>query len=381
MARSSDAGRVAGAQHATSQPAWLEKSSTGQRIVLPTDRHELTIGRDPDSDLRLDDLDVSRWHAVLLRTGSAWHINDSGSTNGTYVNRYQITAPTTLHDGDTVRVGNASFTFHQASATSGSHSRPSGSGSQPGSPRKRRKALRGAIIAALVLYVIGLLANSLNTYFEGLEDTWLTWLLPNVVSGVVVVIGAIVNHVSSSGQQDEHPGGSGQPTFAQPALPRPRATPSIAVVLAILLVLGIGALGVTAGVRYAVGYATGREPPVAERFVGSKQGSAGDVKVTVHRIYETRHFTRVELTALSQSTIPKSLPLGPFCSLSGPGKTLQSDSLRSEWATQLARGVEQPGTITFPGHLSEDAQSATLSFSFGPDQPQVKGIKLKARPP
>jgi FHA domain len=379
MARPADAGRAARAQHEASQPAWLE-SSTGQRILLPTDSRKLTVGRDPDSDIMLDDPDVSRWHAVLLRNGSEWLIDDIGSTNGTYVNGSRITARTILHTGDAMELGNASFTFHQRGATHGRDSEASGvRGSQSRSPRKQRSALRRAIIAALVLWVIGLLAASLNTYFSKLEGTW-QWLLPNVVSGVVVVIGAVVNHVSSSGQQTEQAEDGGQPPFARSPVPPTRTAPSLTGVLAILLVLGIGALAVTVGVRYAVGYFTGGETPVAERLVGKPRGSGGGVDLTVNRIYETDHYTRVEVTALNHSTIPKSLPLGPFCTLSGPGTTLESDALKSQWPTVHARGVQQHGTITFSGHLSGAAQSATLSFSFGPDQPQVRGIKLKARP-
>jgi hypothetical protein len=88
------------------------------------------------------------------------------------------------------------------------------------------------------------------------------------------------------------------------------------------------------GVRYAVGYFTGRETPVAERLVGQPRGSGGGVDLTVNRIYETDHYTRVEVTALNHGAIPKSLALGPFCVLSGPGKTLELQSVarsRSQW--------------------------------------------------
>jgi pSer/pThr/pTyr-binding forkhead associated (FHA) protein len=140
MARSADAGRAARAQHEASQPAWLE-SSTGQRILLPTDSRKLTVGRDPDSDIMLDDPDVSRWHAVLLRIGSEWLIDDIGSTNGTYVNGSRITARTILHTGDAMELGNTSFTFHQRGATRGRDSEASGVlGSQSRSPRKQRSA-------------------------------------------------------------------------------------------------------------------------------------------------------------------------------------------------------------------------------------------------
>jgi hypothetical protein len=324
------------------------------------DRPKLTIGRDASNDLSLDDPDVSRWHAVLLRTGSEWLIEDTASTNGTYVNGLRITSPTTLNNGDTLRVGNGLFSFGSQQPNP----------PKPPNPPKQSKSLRNAIIAALVLFVIGLLANSLNTYFERLQNTWLTWLLPNMVSAVVVVIGVLVNHFSSSGNQ---------PSYGESPRPRARSTIPVVGVLAIVLVLGIAAVGVTFGVRYAVGYVTGREPEKAVRFAGQAQDSAGGVKVTVRRIYETDHFTRVEVTALSNSAIPKSLPLGSFCSFSGSDQTLESDPFRSEWTTGLARGVTQHGTITFSGHLSGNAQPATLSFTFGPDQPQVVA-KLKARP-
>src|SRR5215211_2482107 len=198
---------------------------------------------------------------------------------------------------------------------------------------EQRNALRRAIIAALILWVIGLLAASLNTYFSKLEG-WLPWLLPNVVSGVVVVIGAVVNHVSSSGQQAERARDGGQPPFAQSPIPPARTASSVTGVLAILLVLGIAGLAVTVGVRYAVGYLTGRETLVAERLVGLPRGSGGGVDLTVNRIYETDHYTRVEVTALNHGAIPKSLALGPFCVLSGPGKTLELQSVarsRSQW--------------------------------------------------
>ena len=38
----------------------------------------------------LDDVTVSRDHAVLVRRGGAWFLDDSGSLNGTYVNRRRI---------------------------------------------------------------------------------------------------------------------------------------------------------------------------------------------------------------------------------------------------------------------------------------------------
>ena len=50
----------------------------------------MTIGREPTSDVFLDDVTVSRNHAVVLRTGDGTRLRDLGSLNGTYVNRRRI---------------------------------------------------------------------------------------------------------------------------------------------------------------------------------------------------------------------------------------------------------------------------------------------------
>ena len=49
------------------------------------------IGRDPDNDLVLEDLQVSRRHAELLGTDDRWELRDLGSHNGTYVNGRSVT--------------------------------------------------------------------------------------------------------------------------------------------------------------------------------------------------------------------------------------------------------------------------------------------------
>jgi pSer/pThr/pTyr-binding forkhead associated (FHA) protein len=66
---------------------------------------ELTIGRAPGSDLRLDDPYVSRRHAVVRRTGDEVVIEDAGSRAGVVVNDVPTSAPTVLREGDRVRLG------------------------------------------------------------------------------------------------------------------------------------------------------------------------------------------------------------------------------------------------------------------------------------
>jgi hypothetical protein len=74
------------------------------------DGERMTIGRRPDSAVFLDDVTVSRDHALLVRRGSDWFIDDCGSLNGTYVNRERIDSQR-LADGDELQVGKYKLTF------------------------------------------------------------------------------------------------------------------------------------------------------------------------------------------------------------------------------------------------------------------------------
>src|SRR5436305_15312133 len=48
------------------------------------------IGRSPDCEIFLDDVTVSRNHAVLVEENGKFHVEDQGSLNGTFVNRRRI---------------------------------------------------------------------------------------------------------------------------------------------------------------------------------------------------------------------------------------------------------------------------------------------------
>lgn len=80
----------------------------GETYPLTQDR--ITLGRHPDADIFLDDVTVSRNHAVIEREGAHFAIADQGSLNGTYVNRRRIERHV-LAEGDEVQVGKYKFTF------------------------------------------------------------------------------------------------------------------------------------------------------------------------------------------------------------------------------------------------------------------------------
>ena len=76
--------------------------SAGSRFLLDSD--EMAAGRHPDSDIFLDDVTVSRRHAVFRRTPQGYVVADVGSLNGTYVNRDRIDE-VLLSGGDEVQIG------------------------------------------------------------------------------------------------------------------------------------------------------------------------------------------------------------------------------------------------------------------------------------
>ena len=88
--------------------------SGGGRVgeSFPLDGDRMTIGRRPDSDIFLDDVTVSRDHALLVRRGGDLYLDDLGSLNGSYVNRRRIESHR-LEDGDELQIGKYKLTFLQ----------------------------------------------------------------------------------------------------------------------------------------------------------------------------------------------------------------------------------------------------------------------------
>jgi hypothetical protein len=76
------------------------------------DKRSVVIGRSKDCDIRVADPNVSRRHAEVVQEGTAYWVQDLGSTNGLTVNgRRQQRAK--LGDGDTITVGSTELVFHR----------------------------------------------------------------------------------------------------------------------------------------------------------------------------------------------------------------------------------------------------------------------------
>ena len=71
---------------------------------------ELRIGHGDEADLFLDDISVSRCHALVAARNDVYVIRDLGSVNGTYVNGRRI-EEAILSTGDEIRVGRFRLTF------------------------------------------------------------------------------------------------------------------------------------------------------------------------------------------------------------------------------------------------------------------------------
>jgi len=78
--------------------------------AFPLSKARITVGRRPDSDIFLDDVTVSRDHAILVRRGSEYHLDDCGSLNGTYVNRQRVDTHHLGH-GDELQIGKYKLAF------------------------------------------------------------------------------------------------------------------------------------------------------------------------------------------------------------------------------------------------------------------------------
>jgi pSer/pThr/pTyr-binding forkhead associated (FHA) protein len=77
---------------------------------FPIEGDRMSIGRSPDANVFLDDVTVSRNHALLVRRREGLYIDDLGSLNGTYVNRRRIESHK-LRNGDELQVGKYKLTY------------------------------------------------------------------------------------------------------------------------------------------------------------------------------------------------------------------------------------------------------------------------------
>lgn len=113
----------------------IKRFDTG--AVISLDSNIVSIGRDPNSDIFIDDRDVSRRHATIEYLGNDYVLVDQQSTNGTQLNDWRVSRPEKLRPGDKIVIAdvileilasrlikNDSTSFRQASEDSTSFRQP-----------------------------------------------------------------------------------------------------------------------------------------------------------------------------------------------------------------------------------------------------------------
>lgn len=86
-----------------------EGPNRGARFLL--DQDKVTVGRHPDADIFLDDVTVSRQHAVFERDGDGFRVVDTGSLNGTYINNDRVDS-LLLRTGMELQIGKFRLSYY-----------------------------------------------------------------------------------------------------------------------------------------------------------------------------------------------------------------------------------------------------------------------------
>jgi len=244
-------------------------------------------------------------------------------------------------------------------------------GSGASAQRDAHKVAVGkTLLIAGVCAIIPLIGNVVASFVT----TWTgvaSWLAVPAVGVAVAMLTALIQAYGSASDEQPPRPPAGPYRRYEPYPPPAMKRRGMSLPLALLttvLVIGVGGLAATVGIRYAVGYFTGNEPGTS-RLVQPVSASTGGLTLTVESVTYTAHFTQVGVAARNETGSMLSLPVYGYCVFTGrDGTTLQADPFRSHWSETLAPGTFQRGTITFPGHLPDSVLQASLSFTqiFGP---------------
>jgi hypothetical protein len=94
---------------------YLEVRGYHEVHIVPLDQEIVHIGRGLTSDLRLEDVSISRRHAILVSRSQGTRVLDDRSSNGVYVNGRRV-AEADLNDGDVIALGRVVIRYLEISA-------------------------------------------------------------------------------------------------------------------------------------------------------------------------------------------------------------------------------------------------------------------------
>lgn len=111
--RGGRSGKAGGAGRAPRRTRARERTPPRLKVIEPAELagttyplgDELTVGRAAGCQITLDDTYASQVHARVFMRDDQLYVEDLGSTNGTYLDRAKVTAPTPVKIGVPVRIG------------------------------------------------------------------------------------------------------------------------------------------------------------------------------------------------------------------------------------------------------------------------------------
>ncbi len=77
----------------------------GKKVASHRLESPLQVGRADACHIRLNDTYVSQFHARIYPRDGTWHVEDLGSTNGTYLNRQRLSGSREVQAGDQIKIG------------------------------------------------------------------------------------------------------------------------------------------------------------------------------------------------------------------------------------------------------------------------------------
>ena len=85
--------------------AVVVKDENGHKVATHRLNGTIQVGRADACHIKLSDTYASNFHARLYPKNDTWHVEDLGSTNGTYLNRQRVSGSVELQAGDEIRIG------------------------------------------------------------------------------------------------------------------------------------------------------------------------------------------------------------------------------------------------------------------------------------
>jgi pSer/pThr/pTyr-binding forkhead associated (FHA) protein len=134
------------------QPMLVATRGPLEGARFPVSVDGVTLGRDPECTVVLDDGNVSRFHARLVFHNSAIWVQDVGSRNGVFLNEKRVVRHKQFGPGDELVIGEHAFTLELELL----EAEPSLTGSTPAIKAPQDKRLMIAVAVGLLCLLFGL---------------------------------------------------------------------------------------------------------------------------------------------------------------------------------------------------------------------------------